>query len=395
MIRSQFVIKVILQGGGAGLSLLSSLLLARILNVDDFAIYNLAITYIILFSNICTLGLGNYGVKYISQNDSYIGGSYRLAILLLITTSCIVLFIVLNIIDLKNATTLSATALLFSYCFQLKSILLGENRIKTSLFVQSWILPISVFLFATINFFQELGLNWAYVCIAIVCLIISVIDFIKVNLVFNVSNITIILKQIKESASWMLINLLQISFRYIDVIVLNFLEVGLDKIAIYIVAVKLNLISTFLLDFYLTVYAYKKSKLIKDKELSSLRKLYKKNQIHLSIYSLAIFIIYLFFGKEIIAMYGSEYASSYTILLILCVGALFNNAMGPAGQVLNLSGHQNENLKITFTSAIIAICLLLSLTNHFGILGTAAAISISLIIRNVTMYIFARKKVFA
>lgn len=395
MIRSQFVIKVILQGGGAGLSLLSSLLLARILNVDDFAIYNLAITYVILFSNICTLGLGNYGVKYISQNDSYIGGSYRLAILLLITTSCIVLFIVLNIIDLKNATTLSATALLFSYCFQLKSILLGENRIKTSLFVQSWILPISVFLFATINFFQELGLNWAYVCIAIVCLIISVIDFIKVNLVFNVSNITIILKQIKESASWMLINLLQISFRYIDVIVLNFLEVGLDKIAIYIVAVKLNLISTFLLDFYLTVYAYKKSKLIKEKELSSLRKLYKKNQIHLSIYSLAIFIIYLFFGKEIIAMYGSEYASSYTILLILCVGALFNNAMGPAGQVLNLSGHQNENLKITFTSAIIAICLLLSLTNHFGILGTAAAISISLIIRNVTMYIFARKKVFA
>lgn len=394
MIDTKFLAKALIQGGGAVASLISSLALANVVNQADFALYNLVITYLVMFATVSTLGLGTYSIRYISQSSLEVGASYRILLFLLTLILSPLVYLTLYLLNIEEPIALTTLFVMYGYCFQLKSVYQGENKIVFSLLLQTWILPTCVLIFCILSELYKLNIDSVYYLIISLCSLTIIYDSITIKYKPDINTIKLIFKEIKNSLSWLGVNLIQMAYRYIDILMLNLLSVELELIAIYLVATKLNLISNFLLEFYLSIFSYKKSKLIKSKKNLELKRLYKKNQIHLAAFSIFIFIIYVCLGKYILSLYGNEYSSSYSCLIILSIGSIINNMVGPAGQILNLAGYHNENLKITIFGFSLCCLLLFLLTTAYGLTGTATSITIAVIYRNVAMYFSANKLVF-
>ncbi len=104
----------------------------------------------------------------------------------------------------------------------------------------------------------------------------------------------------------------------------------------------------------------------------------------------AVFVI---LGKFlIINVYGIEYAPAYMPLVILSAGQLFNAGAGSVAYVLNMTGNQRDTLKGQTVSAVTSIILCLCLIPFFGINGAAAATSCSLVVWNIILLSFLKKR---
>ena len=109
--------------------------------------------------------------------------------------------------------------------------------------------------------------------------------------------------------------------------------------------------------------------------------------------ALLIFIVFVLFGGAAMRiLFGEYYESSGPILFILSVGQLVNVLAGSCGLVLMLTGHQMTMMLITcFSSSITAFAAILSVTT-FGGIGVAVAAAGGMMLQNLLMLIYAKKK---
>ncbi|MGB2954867.1 MAG: oligosaccharide flippase family protein [Anaerolineales bacterium] len=106
------------------------------------------------------------------------------------------------------------------------------------------------------------------------------------------------------------------------------------------------------------------------------------------------FLIYLFWGSEILRiLYGPFYISAKPILMIITVGYLFHVFAGACGLILTMSGNQLELMKISLICSVITAGAGLLLVQSFGVLGVATAASLGYIVKNIWMLLRVRKLV--
>ncbi|MCI5144357.1 MAG: flippase [Candidatus Electrothrix sp. AR3] len=97
------------------------------------------------------------------------------------------------------------------------------------------------------------------------------------------------------------------------------------------------------------------------------------------ILALLIFMIYLFQGKMIITLlFGDEYLSSYSALIILSLGQLASVAFGSVALILNMIGKEKKIVKTIVVSIIINIVLCVALIPNMGSKGAAIATALSI-----------------
>jgi O-antigen/teichoic acid export membrane protein len=104
--------------------------------------------------------------------------------------------------------------------------------------------------------------------------------------------------------------------------------------------------------------------------------------------TLIIGLVIAFNGKFILSLFGTEFSSSYFLLLIHLLGQLINGTAGPVSLLLNMTGYHNDTAKILLVSAVINVLLNIVLIPEFGAVGASLATAIATIIWNVTMTIF-------
>lgn len=111
------------------------------------------------------------------------------------------------------------------------------------------------------------------------------------------------------------------------------------------------------------------------------------NSVRIScLISIPIIFVLVCFGESLInLLFGSEYIDAYPVLVILCLGQLFNVVMGSVGVVLNMTDNENRSLRSLFISLILNVALLFLLTPYYGEVGAAIAVSTSLIFWNMSM----------
>ncbi len=98
----------------------------------------------------------------------------------------------------------------------------------------------------------------------------------------------------------------------------------------------------------------------------------------------ALFLI--FFGDWIVVLlFGPEYLPASKILTILCVGQIVNVLMGSVGLVLQMIGQERRALKSLLITLIITFVLLVTLIPLYQSIGAATAVSFSIIIWNILM----------
>ncbi|RBI68997.1 hypothetical protein DQW77_16100 [Roseovarius sp. TE539] len=94
--------------------------------------------------------------------------------------------------------------------------------------------------------------------------------------------------------------------------------------------------------------------------------------------ALVLFLVILLFGDQIIAaLLGEDYAAVWPIALILCGGSLVSSAMGPVGNLLNMTGHERTTARFVWLSALVNGLMNLLLVQLYGALGAAIATALT------------------
>ncbi len=111
------------------------------------------------------------------------------------------------------------------------------------------------------------------------------------------------------------------------------------------------------------------------------------------IFSVGIFIAFMFYGDLILSLFGASYAQGHIILIILSAGLLADAATGPTRIVMMMTGHERDYVRIFGTIMGIGFILQLVAIPLFGLLGAAIVNAGSRIIAQTAIAWWTRKNV--
>ncbi len=164
------------------------------------------------------------------------------------------------------------------------------------------------------------------------------------------------------------------------------------EVGIYSVALKLALLTSFILVSVNAMLAPKFSQLFHAGKLNEL-KMVARSCARLIFYAtLPIVVAYLLFGNYILAWFGKDFVSGRMALIFLIGGQFVNSAAGSVGYFLVMTGHQKIFQYIVMFGAGLNIVLNFILIPHFGINGAAFASMISIAIWNIMAAVAIKRK---
>jgi O-antigen/teichoic acid export membrane protein len=108
--------------------------------------------------------------------------------------------------------------------------------------------------------------------------------------------------------------------------------------------------------------------------------------------SLAVCAAILAFGRPLLALFGTDFASGYIVMFILAVGMLARAAVGPAERLLNMLGERKPCAAVYAGAFAINLILCVILIPHFGIEGAAISTSTALVVESIMLYLVAKRR---
>lgn len=109
--------------------------------------------------------------------------------------------------------------------------------------------------------------------------------------------------------------------------------------------------------------------------------------------AMPLIVLLALLGQGILTfLFGEAFADSYPPLLVLLMGQAFSAALGSSSNLLNMSGNERTSLKIMTVAMIVNIALNIALIPSYGILGSAIATSLATIGWNIAAAIAVRAK---
>lgn len=111
--------------------------------------------------------------------------------------------------------------------------------------------------------------------------------------------------------------------------------------------------------------------------------------------SLPVFILILVFKDVILKIFGEEFLAGSTILLMLLCGQAINSFSGAVGTFMNMTGNEKVFQRIVLFSTIINLILCMILIPSMGMMGSAIACSVYMILWNIltAVYIYHKYKI--
>ena len=103
-------------------------------------------------------------------------------------------------------------------------------------------------------------------------------------------------------------------------------------------------------------------------------------------------ILIIVFGDYILHIFGEEFITGYTVLVILCIGQFINVATGSVGQILAMTNREKLLRKCVVYGTVINLLLNIVLVPNYGMIGAAIATSIAWTITNVMALFFVKEQ---
>lgn len=396
------------------LKIISSVMFARLMGPKEYGLYSFVLSIIGFVSVPVSLGLPNLLTREISiynerKEFKLIKGllrwSGKLVVLISMLMTVVLFFVILLFVDEPNkkfSLYCSLPLIFLSGLGQVRmGILRGLKNVVKSEIPEHIIRPVLVIFFCYIlyNFFNfsisaKLGIVLNVISLGI-GFIIAMFWLVKA-LPFDYKEVDIENENklwLKEALPFFLLGSVAIINTQLSMVVLGFFrpteEVGVYKIA----TIASTIVSFFLNSVNMTISPLISS-LYFNSELDKLQRLLKSTVRLIFMVGVIISLIYLFFGRFFINLfYGPDYLNAYIPLMILTLGQLVNSAAGSVGNVLNMTGNQKYTVKGQAIAALSSVILNFILIPILGIKGAALATSISLIIWNIILLHFLKKKV--
>ena len=165
------------------------------------------------------------------------------------------------------------------------------------------------------------------------------------------------------------------------------------EIGYYDIAVKLAMLTTFVLGAVNTIAAPKFSELFHSGNMADLFYVAQKSAKLIFWTTAPILAVLIVFGKPILGiLFGLEFTAGYWAMVVLVIGQFVNSVSGSTGYFMEMTGHQIAYRNIVFGAAVICVGLNFALIPPLGAIGAAIAGTVSVIFWNIGSLIFIKMK---
>ena len=405
-----FAIKII----GMGVAFLLQLYLARLLKVDEFGVYVYVITWMNLLLLLVTHGWDTSTIRYVSEYFSkckwgLLKGFLITSRLFTFVSSFFISIMLITYINLAEPDALEGMLLIFLVgCFILPvnswlqlyaASIQGIKQVVLSQLPQNVIRPLLfISILLVLSFSGNIKLDAYYTMLVnfasgIITLVVTVVIFhlmlrkkskpvvaeYKVNEWFNTA-----IPLLMVSGFIMLMNRL-------DILMLGSMA-GTSEAGIYSVSSRIAELTSFGLIAVNTVMAPMIADLYASKKHIELQQIVSQSVLGISVITLFIGFVLVFFGEFIISLFGSGFAAGVFPLYILVAGQFINSMSGSSGFLMSMTGHQRIAAYILGFVALLNAVLNYLLIPIYSMEGAAFATAISMVIWNIMMVLAVRKK---
>ena len=166
---------------------------------------------------------------------------------------------------------------------------------------------------------------------------------------------------------------------------------GMNSLAIYNSVVRLSSLSSIIFSGIATVALPVLAKYQYQGNTGAFIKTINELQVLMLIFGSGLFLLFLIFGRNLLALFGSDFISAYPALLILGLSVFANLALGPASLILSVLKYEKIVLFVTVLSALASIVFTSALTPMYGINGAAAATLLATVLQKGVLAMSARK----
>lgn len=159
---------------------------------------------------------------------------------------------------------------------------------------------------------------------------------------------------------------------WIDLLLMGYFRTT-TEVGFYGAALRVGVATSTLVLAFGTVFSPIISDLYNKRNLEALQSLLKTVTRWMFVCSFPIFLLLLIFPEPILRLFGAEFTQSGGVLMMLAVGQMFNAAMGSAGFVLVMSGRSKLEMLNVCAALAVEVALCITLIPAYGAMGAAVA----------------------
>ena len=378
---------------GAFVAFCTHVLLARWMGAEEFGRYVLAWSWLLILAVIPVSGHIAAAMRFIGQgladkNPGYVLGFVRYAIVLTVIST--VLIVLVGSAILFNADGVSGSTQLLYLTALLGVPVMAQIKLHGGMAnAFSWIslsfLPNNIarpllFLFGLLAvwlWYCEINgksAMWIHlVAMAVVAILLLIYFHLstrkelgRVQPVYEVSEWS------RTAMSLLLLSVFTNNFSELMVITTGFF-VPSAELGIYNAALRLALLvkfGLFAVDAFTAPAVTQHYRNKERQEFVRVARRATKLRVLSTLIPLAVFV---FAGNFVLGIFGAEFKSGYTVLVILGAAYLPVAAVGPATRMLGVTGFHNQGLKASLFALVLWCLVAPILTSSFGIIGAATA----------------------
>ncbi len=198
-------------------------------------------------------------------------------------------------------------------------------------------------------------------------------------------------KILKTSFPMMVSGLFLILLNWTDILMLGRIE-SESQIGIYNAAFKLGYLALFFVLSMNAIIMPKVADLFYQSNFTEMKKVINRTTQLVIILTVPFAFGIIFFGEQLLQLFGEGFVSGKTTLILITLGALFNAMTGNVDQILNMTNYQKTVRNVFFLGFLMNVLLNLYLIPIYGIEGAATASLMTNIVVNVVFVIIIKKK---
>ena len=407
-------ISLFLRIGGQVMGFLMSFVVAHYFGAKGLGNYVLAIVVLRIFTILSKLGLDTFSIRFIASFAKQ--GKWK----------SIQLFRK-KIITIVSITSLISSAVMFIFSFEIANLV--NTRLEYIELSSFFVLPMVFFMLhyqslrglkriAEFSFFYRM--SQATFSIAGLFLISQFIESDKIPIYAYLTSLSTVSllsyvsyyywfnkkcnfdsseetedlplkKMLKISLPLMFAQSVQFIMAWTDKLMLGNM-LGPESVGVYGVAFRFSMGVSITLMAINSIAAPKFAEKFTNNDISGMGKVAMQSAKLIFWTTIPLASILLIFPKFFMGIYGSEFLIGVEVLRWLILGRVVNALSGSVGNLMQMTGQQNNYMKILMAGSIINVTLNYILIPIYGIKGAAFASVCSLSFWNLTMVYMVKKK---
>lgn len=401
-----------MQIAGAGLSLLVSLLLAKLIGVAGLGLYFLSVTSTEIFSTISRLGLETSALKFISiANASAERGTvatvYRKCVAIAALSAVVMVlpaWLILTWTPIgasKHAEFASLVPFLLIALIPVTVLSVQTEAFKalgrpgTAVFAQTVFPQSALLLLSVVLAWQGLATTAtilaSYACAFLIAMLLAFLRWkAVVKEVWRKANFSTAVL-LRTSLPILIVTSLNLVMAWTDTLVLGILS-DPEQVGVYGVALRISMTSAFVLIAIGSVVAPQFAALHASGKHAELGALARRSSFWSMVAASPLILIFLLFPAQILGLFGQQFVVGIWPLRLLALAQLVNVSTGQLTFLLIMTGHEKLMRNNMIFSAILNLSGNLVLVPLLGALGAAISTAVSISVMKIIAWWIVRHK---